>query len=145
EPPDDEAPEVNPAFNQPSRGYGRAAYSAPDRLLSGRRPFSASFNYTLGRTRSIPGIPDQPTQQNLGFRTSFSPTPFWTVSWNTQYNFTDSQFEAQQLSLERDLHKWRARFEFVRNPTGNFALFFSIYLTSLPDIKIDYDQSTFTD
>ena len=143
--PDDEAPEVNPAFNQPSRGYGRAAYSAPDRLLSGRRPFSASFNYTLGRTRSIPGIPDQPTQQNLGFRTSFSPTPFWTVSWNTQYNFTDSQFEAQQLSLERDLHKWRARFEFVRNPTGNFALFFSIYLTSLPDIKIDYDQSTFTD
>ena len=46
--------------------------------------------------------------------------------------------------LERDLHKWRARFEFVRNPTGNFALFFSIFLTSLPDIKIDYDQNTYT-
>ena len=143
--PGDEAPEVNPAFNDTPRGFGRSgAYSATNLQTGARRSFSASFNYSLGRIRSIPGIADTPAQQNLGFRTSFSPTPFWTVSWNTQYNFTDSRFESQQLSLERDLHKWRARFEFVRNPTGNFALFFSIYLTSLPDIKIDYDQSTYT-
>ena len=50
----------------------------------------------------------------------------------------------QVVRLERDLHKWRARFEFIRNPNGNFAFYFSIFLTSLPDIKIDYDQSTIT-
>jgi len=87
---------------------------------------------------------DRPAQQNLGFRTSFSPTPFWTVSWNTQYNITDSRFESQVVRLDRDLHKWRARFEFIRNPNGNFAFYFSIFLISLPDIKIDYDQSTIT-
>ncbi len=125
------------------RGFGRNAYDSPDALRGGRTPFTAAFNYTLSRTRPIPGV-DRPTQQNLGFRTSFSPTAFWTVSWNTQFNITDTRFESQVIRLDRDLHKWRARFEFIRNPNGNFAFFFSIFLTSLPDIKIDYDQSTIT-
>jgi len=47
------------------------------------------------------------------------------------------------VRLERDLHEWRAGFNFVRNPTGTFAIYFSIYLTDLPDLKFDYDQTTF--
>lgn len=125
-------------------GFGRTGYRSPDALRGGgRTPFAASFNYTLTRLRPVSGV-DRPAQQNLGFRTSFSPTPFWTVSWNTQYNITDSRFESQVVRLDRDLHKWRARFEFIRNPNGNFAFYFSIFLISLPDIKIDYDQSTIT-
>ena len=27
--------------------------------------------------------------------------------------------------------------------TGTFAIYFSIYLTDLPDLKFDYDQTTF--
>jgi Tat protein translocase TatC len=125
------------------RGFGRTSYNSPDALRGGGKPFTAAFNYTLTRSRPILGV-ERPTRQNLGFRTSFSPTAFWTVSWNTQYNIADSRFESQVLRLERDLHKWRARFEFIRNPNGNFAFYFSVFLTSLPDIKIDYDQSTIT-
>ena len=107
------------------------------------RTFSASFNYTLTRTRPIPNRPRTPETQNLGMTTGFSPTPFWTVSWSTQYNITDGQFESQVVRLERELHEWRAGFNFVKNPNGNFAFYFSIYLTDLPDLKFDYDQTTF--
>jgi hypothetical protein len=109
----------------------------------GGRSFSANFNYTLSRTRPIPGIAAPPSQQNLGFSTSFSPTPFWSLSWSSQFNITDSKFESQVVRLERELHEWRAGFNFVRNANGNFAFYFSIYLTDLPDLKFDYNQATF--
>jgi hypothetical protein len=80
--------------------------------------------------------------QSLGLSTSFAPTPFWTVSWSTQYNITQSKFESHVVRLERVLHEWRAGFNFVRNPNGNFAFFFSVYLSDLPDIKFDYNQTS---
>jgi sec-independent protein translocase protein TatC len=109
----------------------------------GGRSFSANFNYTLSRQRQIPGREPVPDQQNLGFSTSFSPTPFWSLSWSSQFNITDSEFESQVVRLERQLHEWRAGFNFVRNANGNFAFYFSIYLTDLPDLKFDYNQATF--
>ena len=114
-------------------------------LQRGGRPFSANFNYSLSRTRPIAGVTTASTsdRQSLGLSTNFSPTPFWSLSWSTQYNITDGKFESQVVRLERDLHEWRAGFNFIRNPTGNFAFYFSIYLSDLPDLKFDYDQTTF--
>jgi Tat protein translocase TatC len=112
-------------------------------FTGGGREFTANFNYTLSRTRPIEGIETPSPQQNLGFSTSFSPTPFWSLSWSSQYNITDTKFESQVVRLERQLHEWRAGFNFVRNANGNFAFYFSIYLTDLPDLKFDYNQTTF--
>jgi hypothetical protein len=121
-----------------------AFYNTPSVPVSrAGRSFSANFNYTLSRTRPIPGLPAPESQQNLGFSTSFSPTPFWSLSWSSQYNITDSKFESQVVRLERVLHEWRAGFNFTRNANGNFAFYFSIYLTDLPDLKFDYNQTTF--
>ena len=114
------------------------------------RTFSANFNYQLTRSRPPSGIPASgvpalvapDSRQSLGFSTSFSPTPFWSLSWSSQYNITDGKFESQVVRLERELHEWRAGFNFVQNPNGNFAFYFSIYLTDLPDLKFDYDQTT---
>jgi hypothetical protein len=108
-------------------------------LRSTGRAFSASFNYSLSRRRPEPGV-EVSDDQSLGFSTSFSPTPFWALSWSTQYNITDNEFESHVVRLERDLHEWRAGFNFVKNANGNFAFYFSIYLTDLPDLKFDYDQ-----
>ena len=47
------------------------------------------------------------------------------------------------VRLERELHDWRAGFNFVRNANGNFAFYFSIYLVDLPELKFDYNQATF--
>jgi Tat protein translocase TatC len=112
-------------------------------FAGGGREFTANFNYTLSRSRAIPGLDGPPAQQNLGFSTNFSPTPFWSLSWSSQYNITDTKFESQVVRLERQLHEWRAGFNFVRNANGNFAFYFSIYLTDLPDLKFDYNQTTF--
>lgn len=106
------------------------------------RGFSANVNYSLARTRPIPGVPPVPTQQSIGLGTTFSPSPFWAVSWQTQYNVTAKRFESHVLRLERDLHDWRAAFNFVRNVNGNVAFYFSIYLVDLPDLKFDLNQST---
>jgi len=109
------------------------------------RSFTANFNYQLTRTRPPSGVttvPTTPDRQSLGFSTGFSPTPFWSLSWSSQYNITEGKFESQVVRLERELHEWRAGFNFVRNPNGNFAFFFSIYLTDLPELKFDYDQTT---
>jgi len=118
-------------------------YSSTQAPIGAGRAFSASFNYSLSRRRPIPGQPVPPETQNLGLTTGFSPTPFWALSWSTQYNITDGQFESHVVRLERELHDWRAGFNFVRNANGNFAFYFSIYLTDLPDLKFDYDQTTF--
>jgi Tat protein translocase TatC len=113
---------------------------APLRSTAGRT-FSANFNYQLTRTRPGAGVPT-PDRQSLGFSTNFSPTPFWSLSWSSQYNITDGKFESQVVRLERELHEWRAGFNFVKNPNGNFAFYFTIYLTDLPELKFDYDQTT---
>lgn len=111
------------------------------------RSFTANFNYQLTRTRPPFGVVDTvgnetADRQSLGFSTSFSPTPFWSLAWSSQYNITDGVFENQVVRLERELHEWRAAFNFVRNPNGNFAFYFTIYLTDLPELKFDYDQTT---
>ena len=108
------------------------------------RAFTANFNYQLTRTRpgSVASTTTSSNRQSLGFSTSFSPTPFWALSWSSQYNITDGKFESQVVRLEREMHDWRAGFNFLRNPNGNFAFYFTIYLTDLPELKFDYDQTT---
>jgi hypothetical protein len=99
------------------------------------RPFRANVSYTYQKNRQA-----GTKQSNIGFSTTFSPTPLWGVSWSTQYNVTDGTFESQIVRLERELHEWRAGFNFVRNPNGNVSLYFSISLTDLPAMKLDYNQ-----
>ena len=121
--------------------------------------FTASVTYSLQRMRpngtTVSSVPLDPgsvfplppttvtsDQTNIGFTTSFSPTRYWKVSWQTQYNVTASRFESQQIRLQRDLHDWTASFDFAKAASGNFALFFTITLKPLPDVKFDYNQTT---
>jgi Tat protein translocase TatC len=146
-------------------GLGRGAGMQQPPLARG---FSAQFNYTLTRYRpngttaepvsteptpiggtssffpngSIIPVTAQPASNQLGVVMSFAPTPFWSVSWNTQYDITHGIFESQNIVLQRDLHDWRASFTFTKNTNGNFALYFTVFLINLPDIKFDYNQTT---
>ena len=106
------------------------------------RHFTANVRYSLTRQRPRDDGVEQESRQNLGLGTMFSPTPFWGVSWETQYNVTDKRFESHVVRLERELHEWRAAFNFVRNANGNVAFYFSVFLTDLPELKLDFNQST---
>lgn len=127
---------------QASRRPRPGTFGSTDQIQrSGRAAFQSSFNFSL--TRQRPEVAERaPDQMSLGFSTTFAPTAFWTVNWSTQYNFTEDRFESQMVRLERDLHEWRASFNFLRNPNGNFAFFFNIALLDLPDVKFDYNQTT---
>jgi Tat protein translocase TatC len=124
-------------FTQPS-----SFFSGNQQELS-RGPFQIRVSYTLSRTRPIEGQAPVPARKDVRFSTGFSPTRYWALSWDAQYNLTDHRFESHQVRLQRDLHEWRAAFNFTRNANGNFAVFFSVYLTDLPELKFDYNQSTF--
>ncbi|MEO6066728.1 MAG: twin-arginine translocase subunit TatC [Gemmatimonadales bacterium] len=132
-----------PSYVAQAAGKARpGTFGSNDQIeRSGRQAFQSSFNFSLSRQR--PEVEDRlPDQVSLGLTTSFSPTAFWSVNWSTQYNFTDARFESQIVRLERDLHEWRASFNFLRNPNGNFAFFFNIALLDLPAVKFDYNQTT---
>ena len=72
----------------------------------------------------------------------FALTQKWSASWNTSFDFEEREFASQIVSLQRDLHDWRAIFAFTRSPNGNFAFNFFIALKPQPDLKFDYSRAT---
>jgi hypothetical protein len=100
-------------------------------------PWNLSLSYSLNRYR-----PGEFGQNNQTLQSNFSlqPTPNWRVQWSTSYNLTDRQFEQQQVSLVRTLHRWEARFDFTKSPNGNFLFDFQVSLTDVPQLHVNYDQ-----
>ncbi|MBX7118609.1 MAG: hypothetical protein K1X31_06380, partial [Gemmatimonadaceae bacterium] len=84
-----------------------------------------------------------PPTTTVGFRTAFNLTPNWAASWNTQYDVERREFASQSVTLQRELHDWRAVFGFTQAPNGNFAFTFFISLKAQPEIKADYDRATY--
>ena len=80
---------------------------------------------------------------SVGVRTSFNLTPKWAASWSTNYDVERAEFASQIVTLQRDLHDWRAIFGFTQAPNGNFAFTFFISLKAQPEIKLDYDRQTY--
>ena len=151
-PEEETAPEDNTLEEQiVPRGTGTGQATRLDSFFDqeggGRgRGFQASFTYDDQRQRPGTNAVGQLTQvepnRTLGWTLSFSPTPNWSVSWNTQYNITLGQFGQHVLRLERTLHRWRATFAFLKAPNGNFAFNFYIALRDQPEMKLQYDQRT---
>ncbi|HET7612503.1 MAG TPA: putative LPS assembly protein LptD [Gemmatimonadaceae bacterium] len=84
-----------------------------------------------------------PPQDNLQASTSFHLTPKWSGTWNTNYDFTARKFGMHTVTLQRELHDWRAIFGFTQAPNGNFAFTFFIALNAEPDLKFNYDKQTY--
>ncbi|MDQ3996663.1 MAG: hypothetical protein M3303_06545 [Gemmatimonadota bacterium] len=84
-----------------------------------------------------------PPVTSLGSNINFHLTPKWTASWQTTYDFVAGDFASHIVSLQRDLHDWRAVFAFTQSPNGNFAFNFFIALKAQPDLKFDYNRATY--
>lgn len=83
-----------------------------------------------------------PQQTSLSSSLNFELTQKWSAAWQTSYDFEESQFASQIVSLQRDLHDWRANFGFTHSPNGNFAFTFYISLKPQPDLKFDYSKAS---
>jgi hypothetical protein len=84
-----------------------------------------------------------PPQSSLRGSFSFNLTPKWAAQWSTSYDFETKDFADHSVTLQRDLHDWRATFGFNRSPFGNFAFSFFIALKAEPQLKFDYNRSTY--
>ncbi len=84
-----------------------------------------------------------PPRTNVGLQTSFNLTPKWAASWSTSYDVEQRDFAAQTVTLQRDLHDWRAVFGFNRLPNGAFSFTFFISLKAQPEIKLPYQNRSF--
>ncbi len=113
--------------------------SDPFSNARGGGSWSVSLRYSLIRSRPLEtGRESQTVDGTL----TFQPTPGWSVRWTTQYNFTQGEFGTQFITLDRDLHRWRASFQFSRAPNGNTLFSVSVRLTDAPELHGDYNQRT---
>lgn len=98
-----------------------------------------NFNAT---TAAAPFVIVPPTT-TLQASMSFNITPKWAAQWQTTYDFVMHNFASQIVSLQRDLHDWRAIFSFTQSPTGSFAFSFFVALKAEPALKFNYDKETY--
>ena len=84
-----------------------------------------------------------PPTETLNAQTTFHITPKWSANWGTMYDMVHNQFASNTVSLQRDLHDWRALFSFSQNPNGNFYFSFFIANKAQPDLKFNYDKPTY--
>ncbi len=84
-----------------------------------------------------------PPSATLRASTSFRLTPNWSIDWQTGYDFERRRFSDHIVTLQRDMHDWRAIFAFSQSPTGSFAFNFFISLIAEPDLKFQYNQRTY--
>ncbi len=105
----------------------------------------ANATNTVPVTSGIGGAPFilTPPRQNLASNVTFHLTPKWAGTWTTNYDFEAHKFGSQNVTLQRELHDWRAIFSFIQAPNGNFAFTFFISLIAEPDLKFNYDKQTY--
>lgn len=87
-------------------------------------------------------LPLIPPTTSMNVNLAFNLTQKWATTWSTTYDIQRHEFASQNMSLQRELHDWRAIFGFTQSPNGNFAFRFTIALIAEPDLKFDYNRST---
>ncbi len=115
----------------PARRVPRAAACSADDRSADRHEHRrrAGLQHSARRRRST--ATSASISRRSGRRRGRRPTTSSTI-----------EFASQIVSLQRELHDWRAIFGFTQSPNGNFAFHFTIALKAEPDIKFDYNRAT---
>ena len=98
--------------------------------------WSANISYALARPRGDAGVMSQMLQATIRLQ----PTEMWEMSWRTSYDLEAQAFNDHAIRLSRDLHRWRANFDFLQTATGNWTFRFEVALIDNSDLKFDYQQ-----
>ena len=111
---------------------------AYQRCIQNPPPTDTISTLTGGATQYV-----SPPQSTLRGNLSFHITPRWSMQWTTGYDFQLHQFSDHVVSLQRDMHDWRAIFAFTQAPNGNFSFNFYIALIAEPNLKFNFDKRTY--
>lgn len=102
-----------------------------------------NFNYTFKThtNRDLKGFENYNSiVQNLSFSGSISPTPMWSLSYNSAYDFESRKLSYINVNIGRDLHCWEILFTWVPlGYGGNTSYHFTIRLKAqlLQDLKYE--------
>ena len=109
--------------------------------LGGVRPGTDNSYTTQGTSGGT--VYRTPPLTTLQASTSFNITPKWAAQWASSYDVRAQEFGSHIVTLQRELHDWRAIFSFTQAPSGAFAFTFFISLNAQPDLKFDYDHRSY--
>jgi hypothetical protein len=142
---------LNLSSSRPRKLRGDRILSYDSRVFCKQYEFLDPFAYEQCLGRPVDQPPPQtpggaavqmPNQTSMQGDLRFAMTQHWSATWNTSYDFELAKFAAHTVSLQRDLHDWRAIFAFTHSPNGNFAFNFFIALKPQPELKFDYSRAT---
>ena len=122
--------------NESSIVPDRARATQPQRQRQAQGGWNANLSYSLQRPRSD----DAQVSQMLNGTLSLRPTDQWDLSWRTSFDLEEGAFNDHTIRLSRDLHRWRANFDFLQTATGNWTFRFEVSLLDNQDLKFDYEQ-----
>jgi hypothetical protein len=120
-------------------GAGDRGYTMGSGMTAGE--WRANLSYALSRPRAGGAS----VSQIMNINAMLSPTPSWNVTWSTAYDLQGGGFNDHRISLTRDLHRWDARFDFLRTATGNWSFRFEVALRDNRDLHVDYEQRSAID
>lgn len=95
-----------------------------------------TYRYTFTSTRVGRDLFRDDISHATSINASFQPTNDWLMTYSTTYNYNEGKFVSHTFTFDRGLHCWKL--DFTWTPTGpaqGWSL--SIYVTDLPDIKIN--------
>ena len=114
----------------------------PDAYIDFEIPWSLRINYNLRYSKQ--GLASSDIVQTLRFSGDLALSEKWKVTFNSGYDFENSEFTTTTLGINRDLHCWVMNFNWT--PFGRFTNYtFTIRVKSslLQDLKIDRNRSFF--
>ena len=109
------------------------------------RPWDAGFDYryTFSSSRVGKNLFQDVITHSSNISLAIQPTRKWKMSYTTQYDYNAGRFATHQFEFQRDLHCWSMVFHWT--PIGPAAGWnFSIYITELPDIKLQASDTKTT-
>ena len=101
-------------------------------------PWKLGMNFTHNYSRLNTRVGNNTTV--LSLNAAVSPTPYWSMSTSTSYDFTSKEFSQARISLNRDLRSFNLTFSWV--PFGRYKtwdFYIGIKATILRD-AVKYDQ-----
>ena len=107
----------------------------PDLYIDFKVPWSIRFSYNVNYSRL--GFREGKVTQSLRFNGDLSLTQKWKMTFNSGYDFERNKFNETRLGINRDLHCWEMRLDWV--PYGRYQSYnFTIRAKSslLQDLKL---------
>jgi len=133
---DDDVPRPQPSQDTTFRQSPVEPISSSDRRNTGWN-FSATYNYSeSGRGE------DYTKRSFIDFSLSFALTPNTTIGYSQYYDINQQLTIRNSVNIVKNIHCWKGSLYWV--PIGsNRGFGFKLYVTAIPEIKIDNNHDSF--